>query len=125
MECPFVCPTSGRVEFPLRAIRDIVFIWPIPLPETYGMEHLLVRPIQFRDVRNELFGRSPFGIVLSVGPGYFDDTDQKFYSTGNLKSGDKVLYDSKVPWNTTVRDSQGKEHFIVFCGYGDVWCLVE
>lgn len=123
LNCPYICPKCKRFCCNRRAIRDIVFIWPIPLPEYYIEGGLIARPETARNVEDELYGRSDYGLVLSVGPGYWDD--KKFHSTCDLKVGMKVNYDKFVPWADFAPGYNGKEHFVVVCGFGDVKGIIE
>jgi hypothetical protein len=121
--CPFVCPECKEVRFNRKAIRDLVFIWPIPLPKFYIEGGVIARPETARNVEDEMYGRSDYGLVLSVGPGYWGD--KKFHPTSDLSVGTKVAYDHFVPWGDFAPNVKGKESFIVICGFGDVKGIVN
>lgn len=122
--CPFVCPSCCRFVFNMRAKWDYVLLWPIPLPEKYMEGGEIVRPQNAIDVKDEIYGRSDYGIVLSFGPGYYTEKG-KFKSTGNqLYVGAKVLYDKNVPWRTYAPGYDGKKELVIVCGYRDIKCLV-
>ena len=120
---PFFCTFCGAIKFNYRAIRDIVFLWPIPLTRTYVEEGVVERPESSIDSEDEVYGRSNLGIVLSVGPGYYDN--KRFHPTNTLERGMKILYDKNVPWRTYVKDNDGKSRMVVFCGFKDIWSIVE
>lgn len=120
--CPFICPKCRKYLFPYRAIRDVVFIWPIPLPEKYIDGGNIVRPEVANNPVDEMFGRSDHGLVLSCGPGYYDN--KRFRPTSNLCAGTKVLYDKLVPWGDHVKGYDGRERFVVMCGYKDLQGVV-
>ncbi len=120
---PFYCKECGAIKFKYRAINDYVFIWPIPLEKTFKKNGLIVRPDDSIDPTDELHGRSDYGIVLSVGRGYYDN--KRFHSTEMLKVGMKVIYDKKVLYPTLIEiDTDGNRQVIVTCGYLDVKIIV-
>jgi hypothetical protein len=121
--CPFVCPHCKRFRFKYRAIRDVVLIWPMPLPPTFVEGGAIVRPESSINADDELYGRSDYGLVLSVGPGYYDN--KKFHPTHTLEVGMKVVYDKLVPWKVYVEGCDGKEELVVICGFKDVRGVVE
>jgi len=125
MGCPFVCPNCNRFRFELRAIRDIVCIWPIPLPKTYVDGGDILRPENYIDAGDELIGRGDYGLVLSFGPGYYDNKEKKFIPTSDLRVGMKVVYDKTVPWRTYVSGYNGHKELVVLCGFKDVGGYVE
>jgi len=89
---PFVCPECGGIKFPFKAIRDIVFIWPDPLPEK--LSDVIIVPEKVRDRLQE---EVDVGTVVSVGPGYWDKKKKKFVYT-LVKVGQRVVYDAGCPW---------------------------
>lgn len=120
--CPFVCPDCNKFVFGPRAIRDIVFVWPIPFSEVYIEGGNIVRPAIANNPVDELYGRSDYGIVLSCGPGYYDN--KRFNPTSNLQKGTRVLYDKFVPWYDYFKGYNGKPKFVVICGYKDIQGIV-
>ncbi len=123
VECPFFCKTCRRIIFPYRAIRDIVFLWPISLPDTYVLDGVIARPDSAKDRRDELHGRTDYAVVLSCGPGYSDN--KGFHPNEILEPGTLVLCDKLVPWMFDATTPYGKEELIVFCGFGDIKGAVE
>jgi co-chaperonin GroES (HSP10) len=120
---PFRCSTCRAIQFSIKAVRDVVFLWPIPLPKTFVEGGLIVRTDKSMDVKDEMYGRSEYGIILSVGPGYYDN--KKFHRTCELKVGSKVIYDSKVPWCMDVLGFDNKMHTVIYCGIRDIQAVIE
>lgn len=116
---PFYCEECGRIKFPYKAKWDYVFIWPIPMPETFVDGGEIVRPDNTDNPEDEVYGRSGEGVVLSFGPGYYDKRN-KFHPSTGLKVGMKVYYDKGVPPRVHVRGVDGKNYVVVICGYRDV-----
>ncbi len=115
MNTPF---GSGKnINSPLRAILDRCIIWPIPGPQRIG-------PILIPDTVSEDL-RKAEGILLSVGPGYYDDSGKFHKTSDQLKQGVKVMYDKDVPWSTIVKDKNGKEHKLVICGVQDIHGVIN
>ena len=111
---PFFCEECLEIHFPYKPIRDIVFIYPTPPPETFKGSQIVI-PEDHRE-----FYLDGKGIVVAVGPGYYDKKLKVFRSM-QLEVGDRVIYDKTVPWVDSVIGLDGKEHVIVFCGEQDVW----
>ena len=112
---PFYCGACGAFKFPYRATRDIVFLLSDQIPEeTPG--GILIPSV----VRDEM--HSEYGVVLSVGPGYYDKKGK--YHPTELKAGDKVLYDKTVPWVQDVEGADGVVYKIKMMGERDVKGLV-
>jgi co-chaperonin GroES (HSP10) len=120
---PFRCSTCRAIQFNVKAVRDIVFLWPIPLSKTFVEGGLIVRTDKSIDAKDEMYGRSEYGIVLSVGKGYYDN--KKFHPTCELKIGSKVIYDSKVPWCMDSLGFDGKMHTVIYCGIRDIQAVVD
>ena len=111
---------NGNVVFPYYPIRDRVFLYPDPLPEKLGKEELIFIPGHLRK-----FHSTGIGTLLSVGPGYWDDKGRWHPTSDQLFPGVKIRYDKTVPWGVYLEGLDGKKHFVVFCGYRDVWGVVE
>jgi len=135
LECPFVCPECHQKTFSWRAHRDISFVWPIPLPDTYGEAGLIVKPDGVNDERDELYGRNDRGILLSMGPGWWgklplpggtkpppggDRRRIGFHLTPQLPFGTKVLFDKTVPWFFEPKGYDGLQRYVVICGARDI-----
>jgi len=111
---PFYCETCGAIKWKYRALLDLVFIWPVPPKDTYGEESLIEIPTQYKE-----FYPSDYGIVLSIGPGYYDD--RQFHPTpDNITRGMKVLYDKQVPYEIPISGNDGKEYTVKTIGYQDI-----
>jgi len=116
---PFYCTICGAIKFPWRAIRDIVFIYPLPVEETYREGGLVVIPDTYKE-----FYKKGQGVILSIGPGYYDD--KKFHPIDpDLKIGELVIYNKDVPWYDVVIGNDKKEHVVVMCGAKDIWIIQE
>lgn len=112
---------EGKLEFPYRAILDRVFIFPTPPPERFrSKRNLITIPKSQRKQYQD-----GTGILLSVGPGYYDKKGEWHPTTGQLEPGQKVLFDSSVPWSINIEGVDGKKYFVVICGVQDVRCVVE
>lgn len=118
LKCPFVCPECKTFHFDFRAIRDVCFIWPIPRSKKYNTKGVILRPLMSRDVKDEQLGRSDDGIMLSCGPGYYDD--KKFNLTTPISVGTKIVYDKLVLWGDYSKGYDGKLHYVILCGYKDI-----
>ncbi len=104
---PFYCPRCGKVDFPIRAMRSIVFIEQIGKQE-YELLHI---PEQYRE-------ESEFGVVLSSGPGYTDEDGDWVPNT--VKVGDIVVYDKGILWDTRVKAADGYSYPVRFMPEVDV-----
>lgn len=113
LDIPFKCSCCGAIKFPIKPIRDIVFVWPDKLPEKVGLIHI---PEEYRS-HNE------YGHVLSVGPGYYDFKKGRFMPT-YLKPGMKVIYDKTVPWYYEATAPNGKDYHVKYMGEGDVKAII-
>lgn len=119
MSNPFQDET-GKVHFPLRPHSDRAFIFPSPPPEKFPGEGLIIIPAQYREEY-----RDSTGILLAIGPGYYDRKG-KWYSTHpDLKPGILVYYDHTVPWRHMERDLNGKLQIVVLCGAADIHGIIS
>ena len=116
---PFHCDICGVLEFPLRAIRDILFVWPDPLPKFIGNEKIIEIPLQFRE-----FYKNEFGYVLSIGPGYYDNK-HFIHTDRNIVPGSRIVYDKTIPWTWEVQDSKGISHVVKVFGARDVLAICD
>lgn len=116
-ENPFL-DQNGKVQFPWNPVSDKVFILPSPPPEKHG--NLIEIPQQFREEYKD-----NTGILLAVGPGYYDKKGIFHFTNSELCPGVKVVYDVTVPWKHKVKDNNGVEHELVLCGAADVVCVLE
>lgn len=111
---------EGKLKFSYRAISDMVFIFPTPPPKRLGKRSLIVIP----EAQRKGYQDST-GILLSVGPGYYNKRGDWLPTTDQLKPGLKVLFDNSVPWGTLVEGVDGKKHSVVLCGVQDIRCIIE
>jgi len=113
---PFFCITCGAIKWDLTALRDVVFLYPFEPAKTFKKDGLLSIPEQYRHTYDYM---SDFGVVLSVGPGYYGKT--KFYPTDpRIQPGMVVIYDKYVLWETSVRGTNGLNYIVKMMGFGDV-----
>lgn len=114
--CPFVCVYCGAVSFPIKALHDYVIIYPIRKPPV--KTKLVVLP----DVVEPEY--TDFGIVLSVGEGYYDS--KKFNATDpKLKPGLKVIYDKTVLWDFIVKMPWGESLVLKIMPHKDIKSIVK
>lgn len=112
-KCPFIGP-DGRVKSPFRAILDRCILWPTPPPERIG-KGIIELP---QSVRKDF--QDSTAILLSVGPGYYDNQGKWHPTSDQLKPGVRVSFDKTVPWCVIGKDQTGKEHVLVICGVMDI-----
>jgi len=106
----------NELKFPCRALHDRAFIWPLPAPERFGEEKLIEIPQIYRQ-----YYQNGEGILLSIGPGYWESKGKWNPISDQLKPGIIVLYNKNVPWYTFVEDLEGKKQFVVICGAQDIY----
>ena len=116
--CPFIGP-DGLVKSPFRAILDRCIIWPTPAPEKIGLGTILI-PDTIR-----MGFQDSTGILLSVGPGYYDKRGRWCPTSDQLKPGIKIHYDRSVPWGAQGTGLDGKMYNLVICGVKDVQGIIE
>ena len=111
---------NSIIKFPYHALHDRVFIYPLPPKEKFGKESIIEIPKTFRQ-----FYASDFGIILSIGSGYYSK-DNKWHETSpQLKPGVKVVFNKNVPWRTSVKGLDGKNYSVIICGAQDIWLVDE
>lgn len=148
-ECPFYCSECYSLNFQWNAVRDISFVWPIPISDTFAGTGI-ARPESSVDVEDEIFGRSNYGVLLSSGPGYWAKRSKccdafvlpkfvptckqcdrqcfsryRFHPTQYVQKGMVVFYDKYVPWRFYPKTPEGKEEMVVLCGFGDIKGVVD
>jgi len=111
-----------ELEFNWKAMRDVVFVVPDPLPEKYRVPGEQLEPILFIPDRFREKHGNEYGIVISVGPGYYD-RHMRFKPT-DVQIGDRVIYDKEVPWSLDLKGADGKDHVCKFMGNGDIKAIV-
>ena len=113
---PFYCTVCGAIKFPYRAIRNIVFIWPLMHYIEEAKSDIIIIPdeLKYSEYSN-------FGIVLSYGPGFYNRKKKdKWIPVTGLSVGMKVVYDKTVPWCDYVPGIDGKKHKVIICSFADV-----
>ncbi len=124
MRVPFYCALCGAIDFPFQAVRDVVFLYPMPAPRKIGDLYIPEGEFIGGSVAEKF--REPIAVVLSVGQGSRDRRNKEFISTkGVVEAGDVVYYNKKVPWRMNMRGSDGNEHVVVYCGILDLRGLVN
>jgi len=111
---------QGNVHFPYRALRSVVFIFPTAPPETLGEKSLIALPEEFRE-----YYQDKTGIILSIGPGYYDKKNRWNPADPRLKSGTKVFFDNSVPHEIHVLGQDMKPYRVVLCMEVDIFGIVE
>jgi len=112
-DVPFRCGTCGALKFPLRPLGDKVFLWP-DRPASHDGKIFI--PEKMRD---EFLDSA---VVLGVGPGYHDKAG-RFHPT-ELKPGQRVRWDTGVPWRHQLEGSDGKMYTIPYMGEKDVKAFI-
>jgi len=110
---------NGQIQFKWKAVRDLVFIFPEPLPEEYNGFYI---PEKFQ---NNF--RTSTGIVLSCGPGYYDEKKRKWIPT-TAKVGDYVIYDEGVldtTWTVNVQGFDDLLHTVRYMGERDIQGVIR
>lgn len=116
-EVPFFCPQCGSIKFPIRALHDYVFIYPLEKPKTLGTAGILIKPEGPQEFTD-------FGIVLTFGPGYYR-RKSTFVPIRDLEVGMKVIYDKTVPWELEWRGNDNKLHLLKYMTFLDVKLVSE
>ncbi len=111
---PFYCTTCGAFKWRYRAIRSVAFIWPCAGKKIYGTKGLIQIPQEWQEDY-----KSDFGILLSLGPGHWDN--KRFYPTNSeLKPGMRVVYDKTVPWSQEIKGNDGLRYTVKMMDYKDI-----
>lgn len=110
----------GKIRFPWRPTSDRAFIYPCPPPDTYIPGGRIVIPDAHKD-----FYFQGIGVLLAVGPGFFDDKGKWHGVPVDLIPGVLVKYDQTVPWRQVETAPDGKDYVIVLCGAADISGVVE
>lgn len=111
---------EGTIHFPYQALQSVVFIYPVPPPKTLGKEGLIELPVEFRE-----FHQDKTGIVLSIGPGYYNKKNKWIPVNSKLKPGTKVYFDNTVPWDLYVVGLDGQKYKIYVCVEADIFGIVK
>lgn len=119
MKNPFM-NKKGKIKSPYRMLRDLCLIWPTPPPERIGEKNLIEIP-EF--IRSEF--QDGTGILLSVGPGYYDKDDKYHPTSDQLRPGVRVSFDKSVPWITNAVGNDKKTYKLVMCTAQDIHGVVH
>jgi len=111
---PYTCPLCGGIWVPIKAVRDIVFVWPDPPRDKTQGGIIIPEKAQVEQ---------GYGTALSVGPGHWNKKKERYFPTG-IKRGDRVVYNKNVPWRLPVKASDGRLRMIPYMGEQDVLCLI-
>lgn len=120
MKKPTPFHVRGKVKFPWRPTADRAFIFPCPPPTTYIPGGLICIPEKFQE--EYLQG---IGVLLAIGPGFFDDKGKWHRIPSDLVPGVYVQYNLEVPWRHIQTAPDGKKYSIVLCGAADISGVVE
>jgi hypothetical protein len=147
--CPFFESGVEKCLFRWKACRDVSFVWPIPMSDRLGKDKVLVRPDSMNNPEDDIRGRTGYGILLSMGPGYWSNSSKccgapvlptngictrcececryeyRFHPTTPIPVGSVVIYDKGVPWKFYERTPSGKPELVIMCGAADVKCVVH
>ena len=121
-DIPFYCETCGAIKFPRRAIRGVVYIWPL-YKELAHKDSCIIIPESLKKAEY-----TDIGIILSHGPGFYGIKAKAEIWTDviGLSVGMKVVYDKDVPWGETVKANDGKGYYVRICDVTDIMVeLVE
>lgn len=110
-DTPFYNKETQSVVFPYRPIRDVIFVLQLDIPEKIGSIFI---PEQYREDYS-----NGYGLVLAVGPGYYDKGRHKFIPT-ELEVGQYVIFDKMIPWRMDAVGVDGKSHEVRYMGEQDV-----
>ena len=115
---PFLCTTCGNLNFPLKAIRSVVFLFPVDElgnPEKIGN---VVIPEVIRSNKD-----SEYGVVLTVGKYQYNSKGLKF--PVEIVDGDLVVYDRNTYSMHYMKGTDGKVKRLRWCYYIDILALVR
>ena len=119
MKTPFH-DKKGYLHFPFRALESKAFIFPCPPPETLGEEGLISIPQEFQE-----YYQDKTGILMSIGPGYYDKKNRWNPTDPKLKPGVKVFFDNSIPWSLNILGLDKKEYKVFICVEADILGVVE
>ena len=115
-DVPFICKTCGSLKFTYQALNGVVLVWPKPISEKQGS-------IFIPDKVKGIF-KTSFGLVMSTGKGCIEKRTSHFVRS-ELSPGDTLCYDSSIPWQIDIPDSDGKKHVVDMMNILDVHSIVE
>jgi len=101
--------------FPWKPTSDRAFIFPSPPPETFIKGGVIEIPEQFREDY-----RQGCGVLLAVGPGFYDRKGRWQSVLPELFPGVEVVFDVFVPWRAIAEGQDGQKYVVVMCGATDI-----
>lgn len=107
--------TDRDIVFPWKPTSDRAFIFPSPPPETFIEGGVIEIPEHFREEYRE-----GYGVLLAIGPGFFDEKGRWKSVLPELSPGMEVVYDVSVPWRAIAVGQDGEKHLVVMCGATDI-----
>jgi len=110
--------SEGEIQFPWKPTADRAFIFPSPPPETFIEGGVIRIPETL-----QLDYRKGYGVLLAVGPGFYNKKGRWCPTLPELSPGCHIYYDVTVPWREVVIGVDGKEHVVVFCGASDIMAV--
>ena len=108
-------PFEGS-KFPLRPLKDIVFIWPDAMPEKMGSFFI---PEFIREKYKD-----STGTVVAIGKGCYVPKFKKYLPT-TVKVGDRVLFDFQMPFSMEIEAPDGKKYNVLYMGERDLQGLIR
>jgi co-chaperonin GroES (HSP10) len=110
----------GKLHFKYRPLRDVVFLYRTPAPETFSDDGVIEIPKRLKHLY-----KTDEGTILAVGPGYYDKKGKYHKTPDWVKPGVKIRFDKNVPWGITENGVDGKPYSVVMCGVSDIHFVVE
>jgi hypothetical protein len=114
----------GAIDFKYEAVRDVAFIYPMPKTEKIGMIYL--PDVDYRGGNPQEKYKDQGAYVLSIGKECFHPKKRVRVSIeGQVQIGDKVVYETRVPWEIQMRGTDGNMHKVVYCGFWDIYGAIH
>lgn len=120
-DIPFYCEKCGAIKFKYTPINGTCFIYPIYKYSKTSAESSIIAIPEFVVKRY----KTKFGIVLGASPTYRSKKLKKLIHNPGIEKGDKVCYDSDVPWGDMYKGNDGKSYGVMICNLVDVWAKVQ
>lgn len=115
-EVPFVCKECGGLYIKTKMILDRVCIWPDKAEDKYRGTSFFIPENWKPDYKYK-------GLVLDVGPGYYDKKGE--WNGTELKVGMRILFNRKCPWKLKIEDIKGELISVPIVGERDVLARIE
>jgi hypothetical protein len=111
---------KDELKFPIRALRDLCYIWPLPAPEAHNTGLIEIPQIYQENYLNGI------GVLVSIGGGFYNPKFKQFVKPDpKLIPGVKVAYDVSIPWYIFAIGQDKVPHRVVYCSTGDIRGLVD